>query len=64
MRHGLARRFWTGEQGQDLTEYALLLAFIVLGAVAIFMVNVNPMSTIWSQADGIVNQAAAQTKGS
>ena len=60
----LARSFWTSEQGQDLTEYALLLAFVVLGAVAMFIVNVSSLTTIWGQADSIVNQAAAQSKGS
>ena len=59
-----ARRLWTSEQGQDLTEYALLLAFVVLGAVAIFMVNVTSMSSIWITANSIVNQAAVQANGS
>ena len=59
-----APRLWTSEQGQDLTEYALLLAFVVLGAVAIFMVNVTSMSSISVTANEIVNQAAAQANGS
>jgi pilus assembly protein Flp/PilA len=30
----LAARLWTEENGQDLTEYALLLALLALGAIA------------------------------
>ena len=28
----LAQRFWTQEQGQDITEFSLLLAFVILAA--------------------------------
>jgi Flp pilus assembly pilin Flp len=30
----LAARLWSEENGQDLTEYALLLALLALGAIA------------------------------
>jgi Flp pilus assembly pilin Flp len=30
----LLRRLWWGEDGQDLTEYALLLLFLALAAIA------------------------------
>jgi pilus assembly protein Flp/PilA len=30
---GLLRRLWIEEEGQDLTEYALLLVLLVLAAV-------------------------------
>lgn len=30
----LVARLWTEENGQDLTEYALLLALLALGAIA------------------------------
>ena len=53
----LAQCFWSDE-GQDLTEYALLLAFVVLGASGIFVVNGRSLVTIWTAANAIVNQAA------
>jgi Flp pilus assembly pilin Flp len=38
--------FWNGEEGQDMVEYSLLLAFIALAAVAL-------LSGIKSQINGI-----------
>jgi Flp pilus assembly pilin Flp len=29
----LMKRLWSGEEGQDLTEYALLLVLLVLAAI-------------------------------
>jgi len=52
--------FWTGEQGQDLTEYALILAFVVLAAAGLFMVSSNSIVTIWSVSNNIVTAAAQQ----
>jgi hypothetical protein len=31
------RRFWDDDQGQDLIEYTLVMAFVVLGSGVIFM---------------------------
>jgi len=31
----IVRRLWTGEEGQDLTEYGLLLLFIALVSIAV-----------------------------
>jgi Flp pilus assembly pilin Flp len=31
------RKFWRDEQGQDLVEYALLVAFVALASAAIFL---------------------------
>ncbi len=46
MRH--AGAFLTGEQGQDLTEYALLLAFVCIGSAALFLDAGQQMAGIWS----------------
>ena len=59
MWHHLGQCFWSDE-GQDLTEYALLLAFVVLGASGIFVVNGRSLVTIWTAANAIVNQAASR----
>ena len=60
----LAQRFWTNEQGQDLTEYGLLLAFVVLAAAGIFLVNGNSLTGIWVSANNTVSQANALSHGS
>ena len=31
------RNFWNDEQGQDLIEYTLLLAFVALASAALFI---------------------------
>ena len=60
----LTQRFWTREQGQDVTEYTLLLAFVVLTAAGIFLVNMNAVTGIWGSANTLVNQAASAAHGS
>jgi Flp pilus assembly pilin Flp len=52
------QNFRTDQQGQDLTEYALLLAFVVLAAVGLFVVNGASIVTIWSVSNTIVTNAA------
>ena len=47
----LALRLWREEEGQDLTEYALLLVLIALAAVA----SVNKLATA---IDSVFNNAA------
>ena len=63
MKH-LAQRFWSAEQGQDLTEYSLLLAFVVLVAAAIFMANGTSLQSIWLSTNTLVNQAAVKAHAS
>jgi Flp pilus assembly pilin Flp len=42
--------FFAEEDAQDLTEYALLLAFVVVVCAAIFVTNATAMGGIWSIA--------------
>jgi len=43
-------RFVKDEQGQDLIEYTLLMAFIALASAAIFVNAGNSIKGIWSSA--------------
>ncbi len=43
-----ARRFISDESGQDLTEYALLLAFVALASAAILLNMNSSANTIWT----------------
>jgi Flp pilus assembly pilin Flp len=56
--------FWLDQQGQDLTEYALLLAFVVMAAAGIFVVNGSSIVTIWSASNYFLTAAAQQAHGS
>ena len=58
----ILQRFWKEEQGQDLIEYTLLMAFLALAAVAIFHGAGGSVKGIWSQA--ATNLALANTTGS
>lgn len=60
----LTQRFWTHEQGQDLTEYGLLLAFVVLAATGIFLVSGTSITGIWLTANNTVSQANAAAHSS
>ena len=60
----VARRFWTNERGQDITEYSLLLAFVVIAAAAILLVNASSIYGIWVTSNGIISQANVVSHGS
>jgi Flp pilus assembly pilin Flp len=40
-------RFWNDEQGQDLIEYTLLMAFVALASAALFLGAGGSISGIW-----------------
>ena len=42
------RNFWNDEQGQDLIEYTLLLAFVALASAALFLGAGGSIKGIWS----------------
>jgi Flp pilus assembly pilin Flp len=47
------------EQGQDLIEYTLLLAFVALASAALFISAGGSVSGIWSVANSRLSTAAA-----
>jgi Flp pilus assembly pilin Flp len=51
-------RFLREEQGQDLIEYTLLLAFVCLAAAAIFIPEGKSLTEIWSATNVITTNAA------
>ena len=42
------RNFWNDEQGQDLIEYTLLMAFVALASAALFIGAGGSISGIWT----------------
>jgi Flp pilus assembly pilin Flp len=50
--------FLQDEQGQDLIEYTLLLAFIALASASIFVSVGNSANTIWGAASTQLSTAA------
>ena len=44
----LLRNLWTNDQGQDLIEYTLLLAFVCLASAALFISAGGSVAGIWT----------------
>jgi Flp pilus assembly pilin Flp len=51
--------FLRDEQGQDLIEYTLLLAFVALASAALFITAGGSVNSIWSVANSRLSNAAA-----
>lgn len=51
--------FVRDEQGQDLIEYTLLLAFVALASAALFISSGQSVSTIWGAASTNLASGAA-----
>ena len=50
--------FWQEEDGQDLVEYSLLLAFIALAAVALLTGVQGSIKTLWQNINNGISNAA------
>jgi Flp pilus assembly pilin Flp len=55
------RNFWTDEQGQDLIEYSLLMAFVALASAALFLGAGNSIKGIWTTTNSQLTAANAGT---
>jgi Flp pilus assembly pilin Flp len=53
------RNFWNDEQGQDLIEYTLLLAFVALASAALFIGAGKSITTIWTTTNSQLATAAS-----
>ena len=48
------------EQGQDLIEYTLLIAFVALASAALFLGAGGTIKTIWTTTNTQLSNAATQ----
>ena len=53
----LIRQFVGEEEGQDLVEYTLLLAFVCLASAALFIGAGKSMANVWVDTNLIVDNA-------
>ena len=58
----LLNRFFRDEQGQDLIEYTLLLAFVCLASAALFISAGGSIAGIWTATNS--DLAVANTSAS
>jgi Flp pilus assembly pilin Flp len=59
----ILKQFFKDEQGQDLIEYTLLLAFVALASAALFINAGGSISSIWQIANTQLNKAATSAAG-
>jgi Flp pilus assembly pilin Flp len=52
-------RLWREEQGQDLIEYTLMLAFVALASAALFASAGTSINQIWSKTNSQLTTAAS-----
>ncbi len=53
----LLTSFWSDDQGQDLIEYTLLLAFVALASAALFITAGGSIQGIWSTTNSQLTAA-------
>jgi Flp pilus assembly pilin Flp len=52
------RNLWNDDQGQDLIEYTLLLAFVALASAALFIGAGGSIKNIWTSTNSTLTNAA------
>jgi Flp pilus assembly pilin Flp len=55
---GILRRLWRGEQGQDLVEYTLMVAFLAMTSAALFYSAGGNINVVWGSASSTLQGAA------
>ena len=58
------KTFWQEEDGQDLVEYSLLLAFIALAAVALLSGVKGQITSLWGSINNALTSAVQAQSGS
>ncbi|HXK07359.1 MAG TPA: Flp family type IVb pilin [Verrucomicrobiae bacterium] len=58
------RRLWNEDNGQDLIEYTLLMAFVALASAALFLGAGGSISGIWSTSNSQLSSANSIASGS
>jgi Flp pilus assembly pilin Flp len=53
------RNFWQEDQGQDLIEYSLLMAFVALASAALFIGAGGSIKGIWNASSTQLSAANA-----
>jgi len=56
------KTFWNDQQGQDLIEYTLLMAFVALASAALFLGAGGSIQGIWTTANTQLSNAAVAAK--
>jgi Flp pilus assembly pilin Flp len=52
------KTFWNDDQGQDLIEYTLLMAFVALASAALFLGAGGSIKGIWTTSNSQLEAAS------
>lgn len=55
----LMTSFWDNEQGQDLIEYTLLMAFVAIASAGLFLGAGGDVKSVWSVSNNQLAKANA-----
>ncbi len=64
MGTSVLKALWQEEDGQDLVEYSLLLAFIALAAVTVLSSTSSSLNKLWDTISNTLSNAAASAGSS
>ena len=53
----MIKNFWNDDQGQDLIEYTLLMAFVALASAALFLRAGGSIKGIWTTTNSQLSAA-------
>jgi Flp pilus assembly pilin Flp len=56
------KTFWNDQEGQDLIEYTLLMAFVALASAALFLGAGGSIQGIWTTSNTNLSQANSIAK--
>jgi Flp pilus assembly pilin Flp len=59
MSISVLKTVWREEDGQDLVEYSLLLAFIALAAVVVLQNTSTSLNKLWNTISATLSNAAS-----
>lgn len=59
MNNSMLKAFWNEEDGQDMVEYSLLLAFIALAAVGLLSGIKGSINKVWSSINTTLTSTAS-----
>ncbi len=59
----ILKQFFRDEEGQDLIEYTLLLAFVALASAALFINAGGSIASIWNITNSRLQNAASAANG-
>lgn len=59
MNNSVLKSLWQEEDGQDLVEYSLLLAFIALAAVTVLSQTGTTLNKLWANVSTVLSSSAS-----